>query len=201
MKFIEDKLTFLAFALLTLIGIGFSACDADSEDPVTPKTLDQYKAELSEIVASEKVIVENCVIGYNKGDFKSDLNFQEYTAAYMAALLETETVLAGTDLTIPDVMAANEALTAPGKNFNDNIWISDRRPLQEVIVYCDTLRVHTPIGTETGAASQEAHDQFNTAISGAKSVRGRSSTIDRQVAEAVDELNSELVIFEDAIVK
>ena len=199
MKFIISNSTILLFALI--MGMGFSACDADNEDDIVLKTLEQYKTELSQLVASEKVIVQNCVVGYNKNDFRSDEFYLEYTGNYMAALLAAEAVLSKPDLTIADIMAANYALTAPGKAFNDNTWISDRRPIHELIIYCDTLRVHTPIGSEVGAAPQEAHDEFNAAITDAKSVRSRGTTIDRQVTAAVDSLNPELVIFEGAIVK
>ena len=126
-----------------------------------------------------------------------DLDSKEPAVAVKAA----EAVLAKPDLTIADIMAANYALSAPGKAFNDNVFISDRRPIHELIIYCDTLRVHTPIGSEVGAAPQEAHDEFNAAITDAKSVRSRGTTIDRQVTAAVDSLNPELVIFEGAIVK
>lgn len=201
MKLIKDKITGMAFGLLVLGGIGFSGCQSDLEEEVILKTVEDYKIELSNIIASEKVVIQNCVVGYNKGDFKTELNYPEYTADYMAALLDAEAVLARTDLTIADVVEANMAITPPGKLFNDNIWISDRRPLHELIVFCDTLRVHTPVGSETGRAPQEAHDQFGSAISAAKSVRSRSSAIERQITEAVDKLNPELVIFQEAIVK
>lgn len=201
MKFIEDKSIILAFGFLTLFGLGFFGCNADLEEEVIPRTLEEHKTELSNIIASEKVVVQNCVVGYNKGDFKTELNYPEYTGDYMAALLEAEAVLAGTGITITDVIEANMAITPPGKLFNDNIWISDRRPIHELIVFSDTLRVHTPVGTEVGSAPQEAHDQFSAAISSAKSVRSRSSAIDRQITEAVEKLDPELEIFQEAIVK
>lgn len=201
MKYLRRNYTALIFAGMMITGLGFSGCNFDDEDPVTPKTLDEYRSELSEIVNSETDIVENCVRGYNKGDFRSATFFEEYTTEYLAALRTARGMLDATDLTIADVMAANYLISPPGKLFNDEVFMSDRRPLQETIVYSDTLWVHTPVGTEPGQAPQEAYDQFGAAISTAKGFRDRMSTIERQVVEADEELNAELEIFEDAIVK
>lgn len=201
MKFIKDNSSTLLFSLIIAAIVGLSACNADDEVEVIPKTLEEFKSELTEIVTREKPIVENVQVGYNKGDFKDSLFYFDFKYEYMVALLSAEATLAKTDLSIADIFEANKALTGPGKAFNDMLWISDRRPLQEVIVYCDTLRAHTPEGTEVGMAPADAREQFMAAISAAKSVRGRSSTIDRQVAEAVIELNGELEIFQEAIIK
>ena len=201
MKSIKSNYKVLLVSVFTILGIVFTGCEMERETEITPKTLEQYKADLSGIVSSEKAIVENCVVGYNKGDFRNETLFPEYTADYLAALVAAEAVLAKPDLTIADIMAANYDLSSPGKLFNDELFISDRRPIHELIIYCDTLRVHTPIGTEAGSAPQEAHDQFNAAIVEAKGVRSRGTTIERQVTEAVDKLNPELEIFENAIVK
>lgn len=201
MKLIKYNSTIFLFGLFVLISIGFIACNADDEVEVIPKTLEEYKAELSAIVSSEKIIVQNCVVGYNKGDFKTELLFPEITYDYIVALMEAEQVLEKADLTIADIFAANKAITPPGKAFNDNIWTSDRRPIHERIIYCDTLRVHTPEGFEVGMCPPEPRNAFIEAISKAKSVRSASSTIERQVIQAVDELNLALGIFEEAIIK
>jgi hypothetical protein len=73
--------------------------------------------------------------------------------------------------------------------------------LDNTIKECETLQKNTPEGNEPGMAPAEAQERFSSAISTGKSVRGRSTTIDRQVTEAVDELNLEKQIFEDAIIK
>jgi hypothetical protein len=200
MKSIKNKSKILLFSFIMAIGI--TACNTDDET-VVPKTLEQYKLELSDIISSEKVEVENCVVGYNKGDFKvaSQAFFVEYTTAYMDSLLAAEEVLAKTDLTIADIVDANEAITVPGENFNDNRFLSDRRPLNDVIAICDTLVAHTPEGTEVGQCPAEPRNAFRAAISAAKTVRGAGTTIDRQVTEAVDKLNLALTVFEEAIIK
>lgn len=201
MKFIKDNSALLLFSLLILTIVGFSACNKEDETEVIPKTLEEFKSDLSEIIAREKPIVENCEVGYDKGNFKDSLYYFDYRYDYMLAIISAEATLAKTDLTIADIFEANEALADAGKPFKDMLWISDRRPLQEVIVISDTLRVHTPEGTEPGMAPAEAREQFMAAISAAKSVRGRSSTIQRQVTAAVIELNGELEIFKEAIIK
>ncbi len=199
MKYIKFNSQFLLFSLIVLMGVGNAACIKDDEK-VVPKTLDEYKTELSQIVGSEKGVVQNCVVGYDKGNFKSELLFADITSAYLSVLGDAETVLAMPDLTIADIMAANKAITSPGKDFNDNLWISDRRPIHELIVFCDTLRVHTPEGTEIGMASAEAINTFTLAITAAKAVRGASSSIERQIIEAVEKLNLALEIFQEAII-
>lgn len=203
MKINRKYFSILQIIALAIITGSFIGCDVDSEDPVTPKTLQQYKADLSAIVTPEKVAVQNCVLGYNKGNFKvkAEEFYIEYTTAYMDALVSAENVLADPNATIADVMDANYALSDPGKSFNDNVFLTDRRELQELIVYCDTLRAHTPEGTEVGQCPPEPRNNFIAAISTAKGWRDRHTTLDRQVTEAIDELNLELVIFEEAIIK
>ena len=200
MKFVKYRVKYLLAGFLLAFAIGFFACS--SEDEFVPKTLEQYKAELSEIVSSEKVTVSNCVMGYDKGNFRMDtILFLEATTEYKNALDDADSILAIEGLTIADVLDANFLISKPGKDFNDNIWVSDRRPLHEVIVYCDTLWVHTPEGNEPGMAPAEARNRFGNAIAVAKGVRGSSSTIERQVVEATEELNLELEIFVEATIK
>lgn len=200
MKFIKYKLNFLLACFLLAFAISFHACN--SEDDIVSKTLEQYKAELNEIVLSEIETVSNCVMGYDKGNFRSDtVLFLEATTEYKNALDDAYSILSIEGLTIADIMDANYLISKPGKVFNDNIWISDRRPLHEAIVYCDTLRVNTPEGNEPGMAPAEARNRFGYAIGVAKGVRGASSTIERQVVSATEELNLELEIFEEAIIK
>lgn len=187
-------------AILLAVVVGFSSCSSD-DDEVELKTVQEYKTELSTLVAAEKEAVKNCKVGYNKGDFRSELNYADYTYNYMAALVSAEAVLAKSDLTIAQIFAANKSLSAPGKLFNDNIFISDRRPIHELIVFSDTLRVRTPVGTLTGQVSAEAKNTFTAAISKAKTTRSAASTIERQVTEAVDKLKIELEAFQKAIIK
>ncbi|MCB8993989.1 MAG: hypothetical protein H6538_00100 [Bacteroidales bacterium] len=199
MKFLKINNKALLFSFFMGIALVFGSCAKD--ETVVPKTLDEYKAELSKIVSIEKPKVQNCVVGYNKGDFKSDLLYPDVTYTYMLALVSAEQVLAKPDLTIANIFAANKALSSPGKDFNANLWISDRRPIHELIVFCDTLRAHTPEGFEVGMCPPEPRNAFIAEISAAKSVRSSSTALDRQVLAAVDKLNLALGIFQEAIIK
>lgn len=198
LKNIKTNLFILAAVVLT----GFSSCRAiDEETVIVPKTLEQYKQEMSAFVASEKNLVQNIVIGYNKGDFKSSTNFDTYPAAYLTVLNAAEAVLARPDVTIADIVNANKTLAVPGRNFTGSLWISDRRPLHEAIVAAEALNTATVVGIEPGQVSQEAKTAFAAAITAAKSVRGASATIERQVADAVVKLEEAKQVFNAAIVK
>ena len=200
MKYINHISKIILATTFVAIALTFYSCDSDSD--VVPKTLEQYKAEMDAIVMSEKEIVGNCVMGYDKGNFRVDtVLYLESTADYMKALEMADSILAMDGLTIADVMDANYIITKPGDVFNDNVWISDRRPLDNTIKECETLQKNTPEGNEPGMAPVEAHERFTSAISSAKSVRGRSTTIDRQVSEAVTKLDEERTIFQDSIIK
>lgn len=199
MNFTLNKSTLLILSFCTLIIFAFYACSSDDE--INPKTVEDYKTELSQIISSEKNVVKNCKLGYDKGNFRNELLFAETTYNYMLALNNAELVLAKPDLTIANILGANKSITGPGKAFNDNLFISDRRPLHEVIVFSDTLRVRTAVGTLTGQVSTEAKNAFSIAISKAKTVRSASSTIERQVTEAVEKLKLELEIFQKTIKK
>lgn len=179
----------------------FVACTTDEETVIVPKTLEQYKTELQDFVSSQLTIVNNCVVGYNKGDFRSSTNYDAYTEAYRAKLTTAQTELNKTGLTIPDVVKLNTSLAADGKNFQTNLYISDRRPLNDVVVACETLNTATIEGTAKGEVAPAAKLTFTDAITAAKVVRNATTTVERQVAEEVVKLNAAKKAFEDAIVK
>ena len=200
MKSIKINTPIILTSLILLMGIVIGCTE---EDMVDPKTAEEYKDELSIIVSTEKVAVENCVVGYNKGDFKvfEETDFDTVTNRYMDSLMVAEEIMAIPGVTIEELYYANWAITTPGDEFWNRVFLSDRRPLQEVIVYCDTLRVHTPVGTDPGQAPHEADSVFSAAISHARYWRNLGTTIDRQVTAEVDSLNQELEIYEEAIIK
>ena len=191
-------------SMMTMAGVAFivSGCSGESDETeMTPKTIDQYKSELIQFVKSEKTIVDACVVGYNKGDFKSLTTYDTFKADYLAVLVAAETALARDNLTIPDIVAINKSLSGPGKAFTSNLWISDRRPLNDAIVAAEELNTATPEGTAKGEAPPAAKTAFTAAITAAKTVRGAGTTIDRQVTEAVTKLNEAKQVFLNAIVK
>ncbi len=199
MKILNKRALFSV--LIVSIVILFTACSSDDENVITPKTLEQYKLELSTFISSEKNIVENCVVGYNKGDFKSTTNYDAYKSAYLTALLAAEATLTKPELTIANIIEANKSLAVPGKAFTSSLWISDRRPLNDAIVDAETLNTATLVGTAKGEVAQDAKTAFSTAITEAKTIRGASTTIERQVSAAVTALSEAKLAFTNAIIK
>lgn len=203
-SFLNISFLFLAFVL------AFSSCTKEEETVIIPKTLDTYKLEFGQFVASEKAIVSACVIGYNKGNFKvaSTSNFTKYTGAYMTQLNAAEVVVNKTDVTIADIVAANKALNTttnsvvtPGKTFYLNVFISDRRPLVDPIIAAETLNAATLVGTASGQVTQAAKTTYTAAITVAKTTRDLATTIDRQVTEGVTILAAATTAFKAAIIK
>lgn len=190
----------VALSLFLGLGLGLTSCNLDEEE-APAKTLEEYKMELSELVTIEKALVENVEVGYNMGNYKSATTLLDVSYEYMKVILQAEDVLADPDVTITDLYFANTAMASPGETFHDNLWISDRRPIHELILVTDTLRAHTPEGFEVGMAPPEPRDAFKEAISEAKGVRGRSTTIERQVDEAVIKLSEAHEVFKAAIIK
>ncbi len=190
--------------LLTLLfGFGFSSCTVDEPIVVVPKTVDQYIAQFSAYVASERTIVDNCVVGYNKGDFTpvSTTSFNSYTTNYRNALKADSAVIVKPNVTIAELVNANTALATPGKTFWGKINISDRRPLNDLITEVTALNNNTAVGTAVGQVSQVAKNTLTTAIATATTTRDALTTIDRQVNEGVTALNTAKKAFLDAVIK
>jgi hypothetical protein len=202
MKLINRSTRLLSLLILLALASCLSACKSDDgEEAIIPKSLEQYKLEMTRFVASEKAIVEKCVVGYNKGDFKSTLNYDVYKAGYLEVLVAAQAVLGKVDVTIAEIVNANKTLTSPGKAFDGSLWISDRRPLNDAIAAAETLDTATLEGNEKGQAPTQAKTAFAAALTVARNVRGASTTIDRQVTEAVTKLEEAKQVFLKAIVK
>ncbi len=195
----SNKINKLAIVLLTMI-ITIS-CVKEEETVIIPKTFEQYKTEFQEFVSAQLDIVNNCVWGYNKGDFRSQANYDSYTSNYRAKLEAAQLILNQDDLTIADIMKANSSISADGKNFQSSLYISDRRPLHEVIVSCETLNEEVLEGTASGNAPAESKSEFEAAIAAAKVVRNATTTIERQVSEEVENLNKAKDAFEASIIE
>ncbi|MFT3753745.1 MAG: hypothetical protein QM800_13005 [Paludibacter sp.] len=186
----------LGFAIWSL-----NSCSADEETIIIPKTVEEYQQQMKQFVDSQIVIVKQCVIGYNKGDFKSATNFDAYKADYLAALRTDSAIIVKPDVTIAELVAGNKLLAIPGKNFNGSLWISDRRPLNDSIIAAEALNAATLTGTTTGSVPEEAKTTFTAAIAKAKTVRSASTTIERQVNEANVTLTAAKKVFVLAIIK
>jgi hypothetical protein len=191
------------FRLILFTGVAaiLWSCAGEDETVIVPKTLEQYKQEMLTFINAQILIVDNCVVGYNKGDFRSSTNYDPYTTAYKARLTTALTNLQKPDLTIAQVVQINTSLSVDGKNFQSSLYISDRRPLNDVIVECEALNNATLTGTAVGQASAEAKTAFANAIAAAKVVRNATTTIERQVAAEVTKMNAAKQTFQNAIVK
>lgn len=203
MKYMERISNLLILSVIIVSGIVLNSCSADEETTIIPKTLDEYKAQLSEFVTSEKTIVNNCTIGYNKGDFKvgSTSSFDSYKTSYLTVLNSAEVVLNSPDVTIEKIVTANKTLAVPGKAFTSSLFISDRRTLNDSIIVAETLNAATIAGTATTQVADSSKVSFTTAITKAKSARDASTTVERQVDDAVTELGDAKKIFMKAIIK
>ncbi len=187
--------------LLIVVLIGFSSCAIDEETVIVPKDVATYQLQMQQFVDSQLIFVNNCVVGYNKNDFKTTTNYTSYKTAYLTALTAAQTVLKKTDLTIPEIVAANKTLGTPGKNFTGSLWISDRRALNDSIVSAETFAATIIVGTAVGQVAETSKTEFTAAITAAKATRGASAAIDRQVLEAIVKLEDAEKVFKGAIVK
>lgn len=191
------------FILLGIAACGFISCSKEQETVIVPRTTEDYRLQMSQFVNSEKAIVESCVIGYDKGNFKvsATSNFNTYKTAYLTVLNSANLVLSNDSVTIAIIVAANKTLAQPGKNFNGSLFISDRRPLVDPIIAAEALNASTPVGTIPGQVPQDAKTAYTSAITAAKATRDASITIDRQVQDGVKILEKATTTFNTAIIK
>lgn len=204
---IKYRFTFLLYSVITVMFIGFSACE--KEEAVEDITVEEYKEELGLLVSSEKEIVQNTTLGYNVGEiFALDSIFDLITGDYLDSLLVAEGIISKADVTFEELYYANFAITAVGRRFHSEVFISDKRALNDLIGECDTLRVHTPVGTAPGEAPFEADSVFGVAIYEARIVRGDNANSifgqaykrnQRQVDEEVVSLDDNFTIYKAAI--
>jgi len=199
MNALKNKLNFPLFLLGVIISI--SSCTTDEETVIVPQDVATYQLQMQQFVDSQLVFVNNCVVGYNKNDFKTTTNYTSYKTAYLTALTAAQTVLKKADLTIPEIVTVNKTLGTPGKNFTGSLWISDRRALNDSIVSAETFAATIIVGTAVGQVAEASKTEFTAAITAAKATRGASAAIDRQVLEAIAKLEDAEKVFKGAIVK
>lgn len=167
---LKYRFTFLLFGLITVMLIGFSACE--KEEAVEEITVEDYKNELSLLVSSEKELVESTTLGYDVGEiFASDSIFGLITGDYLDSLMVAEGIISKADVIFEELYYANFAITTVGRRFHSEVFIADKRALNDLIGECDTLRVNTPVGTEPGEAPFKADSVFTVAVSAAKFIR------------------------------
>lgn len=205
---VKNNRTILLLSLFAIMVIGFTACE--EQKSVAPVALEDYKNELSNLVSSEKTLVSSTQRGYNIGEiYTSDSMFNVIKGNYMDSLIIAEGIIAMPNVTFEDLYYANWAINEPGRRFHDEIFIADKRALNDLVSDCDTLRSNTPVGDEPGQAPPVADSTFGAAITIAKNVRddGAGSTtetfkrIQRQVDAEIETLNVAREDYEAAIIK
>jgi hypothetical protein len=207
MKYIEKKALLFLFTFIS--GIGIYSCTQDPEIVVTPKLLSEYISESVLFVNSELAFTRSITaVGYNKKEYSVSLNavtataFVTIKAAYLTALKADSALLVSPTVTIPQIVAGNQALGTPGKAFGAGINQCDKRPLHDAIVAANALNTSVLAGTAPGNVPAAAKTAFASAISAATTTRDASTTIlDRQVTEAIDKLKASTATFNAAIIK
>ena len=206
MKFIGKN--FQLFLLLLVFTAGLTSCAKEGMIEVTPKTLPEYLAQMGPFVNAELPIVRNSVVGYDKNNYSVSLNAVAATAltavkaAYLTVLKADSALIVSPSVTIPQLVAGNLTLGAPGKVFWTGINLCDKRPLNDAIVAANTLNTSTLAGTTSGTVPTAAKTTFTTAIAAAVTTRdAATTTIDRQVTEAMTKLSDATNSFKAAINK
>ncbi len=206
MKNIKCKSLFLL--ILSFAGIGFFSCSKDAVIDIVPKTLPQYITQMSLFVNAELPIVRSCVVGYDKNNYNVALNAVTATslatvkAAYLTVLKADSALIVSSTVTIPQIVAGNITLGAPGKVFWTGINLCDKRPLNDAIVAANALNASTLAGTTPGTVLAAAKITFTADIKTASTTRdATTTTIDRQVTEAISKLSNATSAFKAAINK
>jgi len=192
----------LPVLLILAFTAGISSCTKD-ETLIVQKTLEERKLELKQFAAADTFMVNHTVIGYDKGNFMvaSTSKFASYKSSYLTKLNAAIAIADNPDATMKMVLDAFKSFGVPGQAFQRSLFISDRRPLNDIYVTCSALRDATLVGTAVGQVSQADKDTFTAAINRAKTWRDLSTTIERQVTDEVKLLNDAKTVFEAAIIK
>lgn len=206
MKNIKYKFLVLLISLVEIGGL--VSCTKEQVFEETPKTLAEYIAQMKPFVNAELPIVRNTVVGYDKNNYSVSLNAVSATslaivkANYLSALRADSTLIVSPGVTIPQLVAGNQTLGAPGKVFWTGINLCDKRPLNDAVVAANTLNTATLAGTTPGTIPQAAKTTFVTAIAAATTTRDAvTTTLDRQVSEAITKLADATTVFKAAINK
>jgi hypothetical protein len=204
MKKINIKSCLYILAILLVSAMVISSCikDKDAENPLIPKTLDEYKKGMLSFISSENVLLDSCEIGYNKYDFKvaSTANFTPYKTAYKTVLDTAFAKLNRPGITIADIIALDKTFSIPGKAFWGSLFLSDRRPLNDSILRSEALNTAIVAGTGPGQVLQDPKTTFTAAIASAKTIRDATVTIERQIPPAITKLEDAETVFRAAII-
>lgn len=191
----------LIFALMLFIGVGFSACTMEDElTVVPPKTLDEYKIQMTEYLAKQKMMADTARVGFNKNNYKTTTDSASVKAPFLTALAAAQAVIDNPNVTISQIAAADKALATPAKAFWEKIWIADRRQLNDSIVAATALNTATVQGNLGGQVLPDAKTAFTAAITKASAARGTSILSDLQLKMAGEALSTAKKAFISAII-
>ena len=206
MKNSENRILLLFLSLM--IGGIFNSCTKEGEIVVTPKLLSEYVAEMAPFVKAELPVVRNTIVGYDKSNYSVFLNAVPATAltvvkaAYLTVLKADSALIASPTVTIPQLVAGNQTLGAPGKAFWIGINLCDKRLLNDAVVAANTLNNSVPAGTTPGTVPLAAKTTYTNDIKIATTTRdATTTTIERQVSMAIDKLKTATSAFNAAIIK
>ena len=191
MNKIYNNYQLVIITVLMLMSFGFVACTMD--DPLTvvkPKTLEEYKVQMTAYLAKEKMMADTAKVGFNVNNYKTTTDSTTVKAPYLAAIVAAQAVVASPTVTIAQIAAADKTLATPGKAFYAALWIADRRQLNDSIVAATALNNATLEGTLGGQVLPDAKVAFTSAISKATSTRGTSALSALQIKLAVETLTT-----------
>ncbi len=187
--------------LLLLITLAFSACTmVDELTVIRPKTLEEYKVQMIDFLAKEKMVVDSAKVGYNKGNFRTVTDSTTVKSNYLNAIIAAQAAVNNVDATIAQIALADKSLAIPGKAFWLTLWISDRRELNDSIVAATALNTITIAGDSAGRVLNDSKTAFSTAISKATATRGASTSVELQIKTAITMLTEAKKTFVAAII-
>jgi len=173
------------------------------EDELTvihPKTLEEYKVQMIDFLAKEKLVVDSAKVGYNKGNFRTVTDSTNLKGNYLNAIIAAQAIVNNADVKIGEIALADKSLAIPGKAFWAGLWISDRRELNDSIVAANALNNITIAGDSAGRVLNDTKTAFSSAISKATSTRGASTSVDLQIKTAIATLTEAKKTFIAAII-
>lgn len=172
--------------LFLLIIMLFGACTmVDELTVIHPKTLEEYKVQMIDFLAKEKLVVDSAKVGFNKGNYKTVTDSTNVKGNYLNAIIAAQAAVTNEDVTIGQIALADKSLATPGKAFWAALWISDRRALNDSIVAATALNTATVAGSLAGQVLNDTKTAFSTVISKATSTRGSSVSVDLQIKTAI----------------
>ena len=201
MNYIIKKHTLFVLSITVLISICFSACTMKDElTVIPPKSLEEYKVQMTEFLLKEEMAIDTAKVGYNKYNFKSLADSTANKGNYLAVVVAAQAIVSSPTVTITQIANADKTLATAGKVFWASLWISDRRALNDSIVAATALNNSIIAGALAGQVLNDAKTAFSTAITKATATRGATTSVDMQIKTAISLLSEAKKTFVAAII-